>query len=85
MAYLSREALRIVRAEGVEMTRHEAFELTQEIAGAADYVPYRRALASRNRQARSVAVEEFRQRVARKTRLSACDQRIGGPNWRTRS
>lgn len=43
-------------------------------------------LAECEREARAASVQEFRGWVARKlARLSACDQRIGGPNWRTSS
>ena len=48
------------------------------------------ALAARQQRAqvaRAAAEESFAeaQRVPRKRKLSACDQRVGGPNWRTKS
>jgi hypothetical protein len=44
---------------------------------------HRMAMAARSREVREVLAEELRQWYAARVRkLTACDQRVGGPNWR---
>ena len=92
LAHLAREAMRILRAEGVQCSsRREALRIAREFAEARDAdaraAMLRRAAEHRGREARELLVAELQGWIAarRHGRLSAVDQRIGGPNWRTTS
>jgi hypothetical protein len=88
LAYLAREALRILRAEGVECpSRRDALRIAREFADAREAddraAVLRLAAQHRGQEARQVLLAELRGWIAhRRRKLRASDPSIGGPSWR---